>query len=88
MSIYEETIAATGFDPAAPGPSIEFEDWEGVVPPPSLPELIEQLGAGVTSITGEWLLLDAELTMRRISAREDTGPLPIIDKREEGTSSG
>lgn len=87
MSIYDETVAATGFDPTAPGPSIEFEAWGDLIPPPSLPELIDQLASGVTSITGEWLALDAELTMRRIAAREDTASWPIIyekgDKSDE-----
>ena len=83
MSIFDETVEALKFDPFAERPETQYEEWGDLVPPPSVNELIAKLGAGVTSITGEWLLLDAELTMRRISAREDTGPLPIIDVRKE-----
>lgn len=78
MSIYDETVQATGFDPTVAGPSIEFEGWGDLIPPPSLPELIEELADGRTSITWEWRMFNAEMTLRKIAARDDTGPLPII----------
>lgn len=86
MSIFDETCAAMrGFDPFAPGPSIEFEEWGDLVPPPSVAELLEELAGDKLSITQAWKLFDAEQTLRKISARDDTGPLPIIeiDKEEE-----
>lgn len=86
MSIFDETVQALGFDPFEERPETMYEEWGDLVPPPSIHEMINDLSAGVVSITGEWLLLDAERTMRRISAREDTGPLPIIELREEDPS--
>lgn len=86
MSIYDQTREAMeGFDPFAPGPSIEFEEWGDLVPPPSVAELLEELAGDKLSITQAWKLFDAEQTLRKISARDDTGPLPIIeiDKEEE-----
>ena len=86
MSIYDETRAAMkGFDPFAPGPSTEFEGWGDLVPPPSVSELLAQLAGDELSITKAWRMFDAEQTLRKISARDDTGPLPIIqiDKEDE-----
>lgn len=85
VSIYEETKMALGFDPEAPGPSIEFEGWGELIPPPSLAELVERLANGVTSITFEWELLDAERTLRKISARDDTQSMPVIRPEGEPT---
>ena len=80
VSIYQEARRRHGglLNPFAPGPSIQFEPWEGVVPPPSVTELLEQLAGDDLSITQAWRMFDAEQTLRKISARDDTGPLPII----------
>lgn len=84
MSIFDETVAATGFDPADPGPSTEFENWD-VVPAPSLAELMDTLTEkGSLDITREWQNFNADLTMRLISARDDTQTMPKIELEETG----
>lgn len=85
MSIFEETRAAMGgFDPAAIPAETLFDEWEGVVPPPSLMELAEQLAEkGSLDITREWLMASAELTMRYVAARDDTVTITKITDEEE-----
>lgn len=41
MSIYEETVAATKFDPTAAGPSVDFDGWDDLIPNPSVAEMVE-----------------------------------------------
>jgi len=84
VSIYDETVVATKFDPFAPGPSTEFEDWGDLIPAPSLAELAEKLAEqGGLDITREWEMASAQLTMRYVAARDDTGPLPKIEIEKE-----
>ncbi|HET9868710.1 MAG TPA: hypothetical protein VFQ06_15535 [Nitrospira sp.] len=58
---------------------IPFEDWEGLVPPPSIHELIDTLSGGnqfLKEASGEFAW--AERTLRRIAAKDDTEMIPVI----------
>lgn len=85
MSIFDQTREAMGgFDPFAPRPEYEYEEWGGLVPAPSLTELVEQLAEGGSlDITREWEMASAQLTLRYIAARDDTATMPKIDIEEE-----
>lgn len=74
MMIYDLVVADLG-DPmrAAIADVAKFEDWGDLVPPPSFNELVDTLSGGNEIVKfaareAAW----AELTLRRISARDDT----------------
>lgn len=88
--IFDDLVAELGedgdpFRAALAEPAI-WHDWTDLIPPPSLNEVLGELVKGDwNQVTRAQELLNAEVMLRRIAAREDTQfDLPKVKEEVKG----